>query len=140
MNRRFGDVNAAVFASGLHLLKDGGEVSAMSEYRKTWFLAAYCSDKGVSSFNGRPPGLTRHYCRCSIALDLNEDELLGDPALLAAAVARLDENGWRTDGEFTDRTLHRALAMQTPIREGTLELSLGVDVQISRQQIESVLR
>lgn len=136
--RRFGDANNAVIALGLHRLTDTGEVTAMSEYRKAWFTSTYAMDKTNSSFNGRPPGLTRYYCRWSIPLDLDEDELLRGPEILAALVARLDSDGWNTDGVLKDWTIYRALVMQTPIREEMLEMSLGVDVQISREHIELV--
>jgi len=128
----------AVMAVGLHRLLDSGQVTAASEIRKRVYAAVYYTDKCSSSFNGRPPLLSRHYCNLILPLDLGDEELFGGSEMLASAVAKLDENGWNRDGKMHPVTARRALWFMTTIREETLEISLGTNVKVSASKIESV--
>ena len=96
----------------------------------------YYLDKCESLFNARPPMLSRHYCQCPLPLDLCEEDVYGGRERLAAAVARLDPNGWNTDGQILTTTWLRALAILSPIREGILELSTSVNQQFTKLQVE----
>lgn len=96
----------------------------------------YYLDKCESLFNARPPMLSRHYCQCPLPLDLCEEDIYGGRERLAAAVAKLDSNGWSTDGRIFTATWLRALAMLSPIREGILELSISANQQFSKLQVE----
>lgn len=82
--------------------------------------------------------LSDRYCQCPLPLDLCEEDVYGGRDRLAAAVARLDSNGWNTDGRIYTTTWIRALAMLSPIREGILELSLSVNLKFTKLQTESV--
>lgn len=50
---------------------------------------------------------------------------MGTPERLADAIARLDNNGWNTEGRVYPITRTRAVAMLIGIREEALELSLS---------------
>lgn len=96
----------------------------------------YYLDKCESLFNARPPMLSRHYCQYSLPLDLCEDDIYGGRERLQAALARLDSNGWNMDGRICTTTWLRALGMLSPIREGILELSLRINQQFAKVEVE----
>lgn len=106
----------------------------LQQLRKKAIVAAYETDKGLATFVGRPPRLNRHYISLDLPLDLSESALFGPPEDLALAIARLDSNGWNTDGVFQSSSRIRAVTVLLMIREEALELSLGPQVD------ETVLR
>lgn len=69
-------------------------------------------------------------------LDLRDDEICGSAENFNAAVSKLDSRGYNTSGAIYTRTILRALAFMSPIREETLELSLCVDVEEKGIRIE----
>jgi hypothetical protein len=58
-------------------------------------------------------------------LDLDHAAMMADRVTLDAAVARLDANGWNTDGRLYPSTLLRARSMLAHVRDGILEVALG---------------
>lgn len=75
----------------------------IAELRKRLFICAYNNDKIDAVFAGRPPRLTRLYCRLQIPLDLTDAQTMSEGPELEAALAELDEDGWNQDG-----TVHRS--------------------------------
>jgi hypothetical protein len=138
LGRRYSSLVDTIMAVGLHRLPDTPTVAAKSQYHKRLFALTYNLDKTTSSFNGRPPMLSRHYCVHSIPLDLNDEQLNSGPEVLAAAVARLDANGFNTDGAIYPITSQRARCYLGVIREKTLEISLGIKAKFSTERIEYV--
>lgn len=130
-------------AAGLHRLPDFGanginKVTAASEYRRRIWGAAYHLDKTHSSLNGIPPGLSRFYSTLRLPLDLSDEVLFGTQDDLNLAISKLDSNGWNTSGQWYSVTRHRAMQLLSQLREEILELSLGVNLNVTAAQIEYV--
>ncbi|KAL4937907.1 hypothetical protein BDV06DRAFT_65449 [Aspergillus oleicola] len=135
----FGAVQTAFTTAGLHHLPPLKTVTPYSQHRAAIATSMYYLDKCHSLFAARPPMLSRRYCQCSLPLDLCEKDVYGGQERLAAAVMRLDSNGWNTDDRIFTTTWLRALAMLSPIREGILELSLSVNLQFTKAQLLHIL-
>ncbi|RDW67611.1 hypothetical protein BP6252_09007 [Coleophoma cylindrospora] len=133
-----GMVVGAFITAGLHRLPHFTRITANSQYRTCLAASLYYLDKCESLFTGRPPLFNRDFCHCPLPLDLAEDELFNGPDNLANAVAKLDANGWNTDGKIHPTTWLRALCLQLPIREGILHFSLGVNVQFAKVDIDNL--
>lgn len=97
----------------------------MAELRKRLFICAYESDKYDAAFSGRPPRLTRHYCRLQLPLDLTDAQTMSDGLELDNAVNDLDNEGWNQSGTIHRSTFARLFATNASITEEILELSLG---------------
>ncbi|KAJ6058170.1 uncharacterized protein N7446_007753 [Penicillium canescens] len=135
----YGTVRSAFISAGLHRLAPLKEVTPFSQHRASIASSMYYQDKCHSLFNARPPMLSDRYCQCPLPLDLSEEDVYGGRDRLAAALARLDSNGWNTDGRIYTTTWIRALAMLSPIREGILELSLSVNLKFTKLQTEDLI-
>lgn len=120
-------------AAGLHRLPeyDLSQITPAYEYRKRVFSAVYLMDKVHCSFTGVPPGLTRLYCVVQLPLDLDNAELHSSQEELMLAISKLDSQGWNTEGKFHQVTSLRLLMSMASIKEEILELSLGVNVNIT---------
>jgi hypothetical protein len=97
----------------------------MAELRKRLFICAYDNDKYTATFSGRPPKLTRHYCRLQIPLDLTDAQTMAEGSELINAVDDLDEEGWNQQGAVQRSTFARLSATNALITEEILEISLG---------------
>jgi hypothetical protein len=97
----------------------------MTELRKRLFVCAYSNDKSAAAFAGRPPKLTRLYCRLQIPLDLTDTQIMSEGSDLQIAIAKLDENGWNRDDMVQRSTFARIAATNALITEEILEVSLG---------------
>jgi hypothetical protein len=97
----------------------------MAELRKRLFICAYDNDKYTAAFSGRPPKLTRHYCRLQIPLDLTDAQTMSDGHELEDAVDDLDQEGWNQQGKVQRSTFARLSATNALITEEILEISLG---------------
>lgn len=94
----------------------------ISELRKRLFISAYENDKRLATFAGRPPQLTRHYCRLQIPLDLTDSQIMAEGLEIENAV---DEEGWNQRGTVQRCTFARLSATNALITEEILEISLG---------------
>lgn len=114
----------------------------MAELRKRLFICAYESDKYNAAFSGRPPRLTRHYCRLQLPLDLTDAQTMSDGSGLNKAINDLDEEGWNQRETIHRSTFARLFANNALITEEILELSLGDldQADISQRAIEIELR
>lgn len=97
----------------------------MVELRKRLFICAYNNDKMSSAFAGRPPKLTRLYCRLQIPLDLTDIQTMAEGADLQAAIADLTKDGWNQEGAVQRSSFARISAQNALITEEILEISLG---------------
>ena len=97
----------------------------MAELRKRLFICAYNNDKSSAAFAGRPPKLSRHYCRLQIPLDLTDAQTMSEGVELQAAIAEMDEEGWNQKGVVQRGTFARISATNALITEEILEISLG---------------
>lgn len=127
-------------ALGIHQNVDADESTPffLREMRKRSFGAASALDKGLATFLGRPPHLTRHYCAYQLPLDLSDTQLMMDGDDLTRALGRLDSKGWNTDSEIYSATLNRAIMLLNIIREEVLEISLGHSFNSLELRIASV--
>jgi hypothetical protein len=73
----------------------------------------------------RPPRLSRHFCSVDLPLDLDDSVLTGPSEALQEAVAKLDVNGWNTEGAYRPVVRQRMNLLLCPIREEALELTIG---------------
>lgn len=97
----------------------------IAELRKRLFICAYNNDKTSAASAGRPPKLTRLYCRLQIPLDLTDAQTMSDGRELQAAISELDEAGWNQEGTIQRSTFARISATNALITEDILEISLG---------------
>ncbi|KAJ6123734.1 hypothetical protein N7471_011051 [Penicillium samsonianum] len=134
----YGTVRSAFITAGLHRLTPAKEITPFSQHRATLASSMYYYDKCHSLFNARPPMLSNRYCQCPLPLDLGEEDVYGGRERLTVAIAKLDSNGWNTNGQIFATTWLRALAMLSPIREGILELTLSVNSKFTKSQVEDL--
>ncbi|KAJ5373478.1 FAD dependent oxidoreductase superfamily [Penicillium concentricum] len=132
----YGTVRSAFISAGLHRVTPAKEVTPFSQHRASLASSMYYYDKSHSLFNARPPMLSNRYCQSPLPLDLCENDVYGGRERLTAAIAKLDSNGWNTNGHIFTTTWLRALAMLSPIREGILELTLSVNSTFTKSQVE----
>lgn len=118
---------AALQCANLHeeIRVDDNTPFFIAELRKRLFICAYNNDKTSAAFAGRPPKLTRLYCRLQIPLDLTDAQTMSEGAELEAAVRELDEEGWNQEGVVQRSTFARISAANALITEDILEISLG---------------
>lgn len=120
-----------MFAMGFHREQPPGPKIPffLSQTRKRIFTAAYRSDKNLSTFLGRPPRIHHLYCDITPPLDLDDDSLMLQGDALAAAVQKLDADGWSMemsqDRRFRPVSVIRVRYIIAIQRERILELSLG---------------
>ncbi|KAF3010745.1 hypothetical protein E8E13_007122 [Curvularia kusanoi] len=118
---------AALQCANLHqeIKVDDNTPFFIAELRKRVFICAYSNDKIDAVFAGRPPKLTRLYCRLQIPLDLTDAQTMSEGPELEAAVAELDEDGWNQYGTVQRSTFARIAARNALITEEILEISMG---------------
>ncbi|KAJ6035737.1 hypothetical protein N7540_000016 [Penicillium herquei] len=122
----FGDLTSCIYAMGLHQQHSLADVPFfLAETRKRMLAVSHRTDKNLSTLLGRPPRLPHRYCNVAWPLDLADDDLFQHDGNLDAALLRLDENGWNTEGKFYPATLIRIRDITSNLRERVLELSLG---------------
>lgn len=126
--KRAGELFNTVIASGLHQDKDADAETPffLSQLRKKTFLYVFVYDKVLCTFLGRPPRLLSKYCFVQLPLDLNEQELFMEGQELESALAGLDENGWKKNGEIGRSTWARVFLINALIREEILDLALSI--------------
>jgi hypothetical protein len=104
------------------------------------FTVVFNIDKGSSLLTGRPPALSYRYTRFKLPLDLSEEVLMKGGEELQKAVARLDPNGWNTDGKTYPITYSRARGLLGIVLNEILELSLGDPAECTNIRIKFVHR
>jgi hypothetical protein len=97
----------------------------LTELRKRLFICAYSNDKSTAAFAGRPPKLTRLYCRLQLPFDLTDAQIMSEGSELQIAIEKLDRGGWNRDDTVQRSTYARIAATNALITEEILEISLG---------------
>lgn len=131
MWRRLGDLSTAVYELGLHQDPGPEEHNTpffLKELRKRCFGTAYCADKAIGTFLGRPPLISRQYSCQILPVDLDTSAIMSSPEELAVHLADLDEDGWNRKGHFVRATFLRVRMTISYIREDVLLLSLGTGI------------
>ncbi|TGO20236.1 hypothetical protein BPAE_0320g00040 [Botrytis paeoniae] len=138
---RHGNMVTSACAIGLHRLPHLPPhlLTTAAEYKRRLFASVYTMDKCSSALNGTPPGISRLYCRLQMPSDLSETELFLPRAQMQQAIAACDEQGWNRKGEMHCSTCYRASLQIYMVKEEILEGALGVDVEVSRERIDSLL-
>ena len=123
--RRQGEMATTVFASGLHEEQPDQPIW-LREVRRRVLGLTYASDNTLSTFVGRPPRISKRYCKIQPHLDLEDAELALPATELAEVCARLDPSGWSIRPSIEWRSaLKRIYVMTSLICEDVLELCLG---------------
>jgi hypothetical protein len=132
--QKTGQLYNALLACGLHqeIKVDDRIPFFIVELRKRLFICAYENDKYTAAFMGRPPRLTRQYCRIQLPLDLDDAQIMSDGADLENALKTLDDDGWNRCGTIQRCTYARIFASNALITEEILEISLGL---LSKEEI-----
>ncbi|KAF1840198.1 uncharacterized protein K460DRAFT_348380 [Cucurbitaria berberidis CBS 394.84] len=122
--RKLSGLATALLCCNLHqeIKVDDHTPFFIAEFRKRLFICAYENDKHFATFAGRPPKLTRHYCRLQIPLDLTDAQTMAEGLDLENAV---DGEGWNQRGTVQRCTFARLSATNALITEEILEVSLG---------------
>ena len=136
LRMHFGATGSAIVTSGLHRQSFSRQVTPLSQHRARLATSFFHLDECDSLFLGRPPILDQRYCHIPQPLDLSEEDLYSGPERLAAAVQRLDSDGWNTEKQIHSVTCLRAVSLLSPIREEILRLSLSANIQYTKPQIE----
>ncbi|KAL4801107.1 hypothetical protein BDV19DRAFT_7929 [Aspergillus venezuelensis] len=122
------EVSSALVAMGLHqeIKADNRVPFFLAELRKRVRALVYTEEISIATFLGRPPRLSHRYINLDLPLDLTDGQLFSDnPQELAAAIARLDQQGYNRDGELHHATWIRSSIGFVARKEDILELSLG---------------
>ncbi|GLA42418.1 hypothetical protein AnigIFM63309_010952 [Aspergillus niger] len=121
-----GDITTTVFALGLHQPDtDNTAPFFLKEIRKRTMVGAYALDKELATFLGRPPRICWRYCNIQYPLDMSYEEIVAEPAIRDAAIARLDPEGWNIDGCIDKGAKARARLAASIDEENALEISLS---------------
>jgi len=100
-------------------------------------VAAFTVDKLLATFLGRPPLISWRYCNIQMPLDLSIEEIVAEPIIRDAAIARLDENsGWNREGSLMKGAWPRLALITSVLREKVLELSLSWQTENLNQKVE----
>ncbi|KAL4968441.1 fungal specific transcription factor domain-containing protein [Aspergillus stella-maris] len=121
------EVSSALVAMGLHQeIKANSRVPFfLAELRKRVRALVYMEEISIATFLGRPPRLSHRYINLDLPLDLTDEQLFSDnPQWLAAAIARLDQQGYNQDGKIHHVTWIRSSLGFVERKEDILELSL----------------
>ncbi|KAH7377712.1 hypothetical protein BKA66DRAFT_560870 [Pyrenochaeta sp. MPI-SDFR-AT-0127] len=123
-SRKTSSLAAALLCCNLHqeIKVDDYTPFFIAEFRKRLFICAYEKDKHFATYTGRPPKLTRHYCRLQIPCDLTDAQTMAEELDLELVV---DEEGWNQKGIVQRCTFARLSATNSLITEEILEISLG---------------
>lgn len=126
--QKTGYLSTALISYGLHneIKVNDRTPFFIAELRKRLFICAYQDDKYSALFVGRPPRLTRQYCRIQLPLDLNDAQTMSNGPELEDALMNLDHRGWNQRGAVESSTFARIFASNALITEEILEISLGV--------------
>ncbi|EED15913.1 C6 transcription factor, putative [Talaromyces stipitatus ATCC 10500] len=121
-----GNLSTLVYSLGFHQRENSEMLPFFHiEHRKRLLLGAYLVDKELATFLGRPPRISWRHIDVDLPLDITYNELLAEPEIRDAAIARLDQDGWNTQGIVSRITFARAMYKMGRVRELVLELSLN---------------
>lgn len=121
-----GDSISAIYAEGMHCESSSEEPFFLRECRRRIHAAAYRSDKTLATFFGRPPMMAWKYSDRELPLDLDDTvSATSDAEVFNEAVAKLDSNGWNTEGKIYSTSWIRLRCQLSVLKEKVLEQSLA---------------
>ena len=98
----------------------------LREARRRMYAAAYCTDKIMATFFGRPPMAIWRYSSQRPPLDISDKAITSDdPSVANAEISKLDSAGWNTEGRIRPTSFIRLRCQQAVITERCLEQSLS---------------
>lgn len=109
--------------------------SLCSEHKRRITARVYALDKVLVSFTGRPPLLSHRYFSGPLAIDIDDQDLMGGDAAIKRAMSRLDDNGFRPDGELLGAALIRARVQIALIKGELLEMALASSVKATFERL-----
>lgn len=117
---------STLYAEGIHCEESFDEPFFFREARRRMYAAVFRSDKTLANFFGRPPMMNWRFSDRPLPLDVDENLLMcEDPETLDAELAKLDAEGWNTEGRIYSASWVRLRAKMTISRERFLEISLS---------------
>ncbi|KAJ5100108.1 hypothetical protein N7532_007109 [Penicillium argentinense] len=138
--RKLGELSTTVFALGLHQNSSDNVPLFIAELRKRIMVGSFTIDKILATFLGRPPLISWRYCDIQLPLDLSFEEMIEDPPLLNAKIARLERNGgWNEEGTIRKGAWARVALFRSILREKVLELSLSFRVEDLQAKVNDLL-
>ncbi|CAF3603582.1 unnamed protein product [Fusarium graminearum] len=125
---------------GLHVgVEDPNYVPSLcSEHKRRITARVYALDKVLVSFTGRPPLLSHRYFSGPLAIDIDDQDLMGGDAAIKRAMSRLDDNGFRPDGELLGAALIRARVQIALIKGELLEMALASSVKATFERLAEI--
>ena len=123
--------NLARLANNLCLsLRSSHGCFIQTQLERKAFHRSFTIDKSIATSSGRPPQLTWRFNRCSLPLDLSDEQLILRGKDLDLVLSLLDPDGWNT-GEISYPVSYlRALSMLGRHREEILELTMGPTAEL----------
>lgn len=138
--QRLGDLTTILFALGYHQLESDDNVPFfLTELRKRVMVSAYCIDKELATFLGRPPRICQRYCDLTPPSDLTYDEIVADSEERDAALAKLSEDERNLEGFLMSRAWPRLFLMLNMHKENILELSLNRQTDNIVERVEKLI-
>lgn len=90
-----------MYALGIHQEKKCAHAPMwLQETRRRIFCSSYNQDKSISTFLGRPIRISKRHTDIKLPLDLSDEEITSEKAVLEAALQSLDQDGWNTKGRW----------------------------------------
>ncbi|KAM0358718.1 hypothetical protein ACHAP4_004694 [Fusarium culmorum] len=125
---------------GLHVgVEDPNYVPSLcSEHKRRITARVYALDKVLVSFTGRPPLLSHRYFSGPLAIDIDDQDLMDGDAAIKRAMLRLDDNGFRPDGELLGAALIRARVQIALIKGELLEMALASSVKATFERLAEI--
>ena len=113
----------------------GKKPTLCSEYKARLAAQVFTGDKLEVIFTGLPPLLSRRYYSAPPPLGLSEEDVSADQATLDAAIAKLDPEGWPTNGEVNRSVMVRARLMMALLRDEIIELAFSDSAYFTVEQL-----
>ncbi|KAJ5158838.1 Peptidase M19 renal dipeptidase [Penicillium coprophilum] len=138
--RRLNDAACALLAAGLHeSIQEACDIPFfLLEVRKRIFSRLYSIDISLATFLGRPPRMSKNFCRINLPLDIDENCYSLSDSALSAELEKLDHAGWNSEGHIRLSAVMRWSTVTAMIREETLELLLGGNISNMQRRIMCV--
>ncbi|KAJ5183839.1 Transcription factor [Penicillium capsulatum] len=137
--RKLGEMATAVFALGLH--QECTDVPFfLQEMRKRTMIGAHSADKTIATFLGRPPLISWRYCDITMPLDLCCEDIVAEPEVRDAIIAKLAPDGWNQEGCLKEGAWPRVSLLASMMREKILEVSLSRKSENLAQKVEELSR
>lgn len=114
-----------LFALGFHQQEAYARLPLfLAEHRRRLVVGSYALDKELATFLGRPPRISWRHLDIDLPLDVEFSDIIGEPQVREAALAKIDSDGWNTE-TISNVSYARVMHKMGPMREFVLEISLN---------------